>query len=77
MVFAGLALFGVASRWPISRTTLACLLAGYAVVTEGLQAFIPSRTPERADIVENLLGIAVGFVIYAAWARIQRPCGTA
>jgi hypothetical protein len=77
IIFLGLALFSTASRWPISRVTLASLLAAYGVGTEGLQAFIPSRTPEWADVVENLLGIVIGFAVCAAWARIHGPRDTA
>jgi VanZ family protein len=70
LLFAVLAFLGVASRWPFPRTALACLLAGYALATEGLQAFVPPRTPELADVAENLLGIAAGFALYAACVRI-------
>jgi hypothetical protein len=70
VLFTALSFLGVASRWPFPRTTLACLLAGYALATEGLQAFIPPRTPELADVAENVLGIAAGFAIYAACTRI-------
>jgi hypothetical protein len=76
VIFAGLALFGTAGRWPISYAMLAGLLAAYAVGTEGLQSLIPSRTPEWADVVENLLGIAIGFGLCAVWARIRWPRDT-
>lgn len=77
IIFAGLALFGAGSRWPISRTSLVSLLAGYAVVTEGLQAFIPARNPDWADVAENLVGIAVGLAVCAVWMRIERRRGAA
>jgi VanZ family protein len=76
VIFVCLALFGAASRWPVSRTILGALLAAYAVGTEGLQSFIPSRTPEWADVGENMLGIAIGFGLCAVWARIRRPRDT-
>ena len=63
LLFLGLALLAAASRWPVSRTVLAALLVGYALATEALQGAIPPRTPDWADLLENLLGIAVGLSI--------------
>ena len=66
LLFAGLGLLASLGRWRISTTTLACLLGAYGVATEVLQAFIPPRTPELADAVEDLLGVAAGLAIGAA-----------
>jgi hypothetical protein len=70
LLFAGLGLLGSLGRWPISTAKLACLLAAYGIGTEVLQAFIPPRTPEAADAVEDLLGIAVGLAVGAAATRL-------
>jgi len=42
----------------------------YGLATEGLQYFVPARTPELKDVLENLAGIAVGTAL--GWALIGR-----
>jgi hypothetical protein len=66
LLFAGLGLLGSLGRWRISTITLGCLLGAYGVATEALQGFIPPRTPDLFDVVEDLLGVAVGLAIGAA-----------
>ena len=70
LLFAGLGLLGSLGRWPISTAALACLLAAYGLGTEVLQAFVPPRTPQLADAVEDVLGIAAGLAFGAAAARL-------
>ena len=73
LLFAGLGLLGSLGRGRISTAKLACLLGAYGVATEVVQAFIPPRTPELADMVEDLLGVAAGLAIgaTAAWLGLN------
>jgi len=71
LVFALLALLACASRPRLSWATLAALLVGYAVLTETLQAFVPTRTVELLDYLENLLGLAAGGGL---WRLIRSRC---
>ena len=69
--FALLALLAFAARWLSAHWAVALCLIVYAGGTELLQAFIPRRHPELVDCLQNLLGIAIGGLVYsfAAWAR--------
>ena len=49
-----------AARWPLRGAAVMTLLVLYAVSTETLQWFVPSRTVELLDYLENLAGLAVG-----------------
>lgn len=64
LLFTLLALAVHASRWRIRPRLLAGLLVGYALATETLQAFIPNRKVELLDLIENLLGVGMGTVIW-------------
>jgi VanZ family protein len=68
MLFVLLALLVRASRLPLRRGTLVGLLVGYAIVTESLQVFVPTRTVELLDFVENLIGLAAG---WGLWRLIE------
>ena len=61
-------------RWPtrIHGLIVGTLLA-YGLVTESLQAFVPSRSVAWMDYMENMLGVAVGTGIY--WF-VQRYCAS-
>jgi hypothetical protein len=52
-------------RWPkgIGWPIVAVLLA-YGLTTESLQWFVPSRTVELLDYMENIFGVATGTGIY-------------
>ena len=73
-LFAVLGFLAWASRWPLRSGTVLGLLVGYALVTESLQWFIPTRTVELLDYLENLLGLVAGV---GAWHILQRrgPAG--
>ncbi|MCY2988364.1 MAG: VanZ family protein [Planctomycetota bacterium] len=58
-------------RWPI----VAALLA-YGLVIESLQVFVPSRSVELLDYLENMLGVAVGTGIYCLARRLIRSSST-
>ena len=70
--FTLLAVLVHAGRWPVRRRLLVGLLLVYAVVIEGLQWFVPARSVELLDVIENLLGLAVGTAI---WWIAQRRTG--
>lgn len=70
--FLTLALLVVASRGPIRRNFVALALVAYAFVTEGLQWFVPTRHVDPVDLLENLLGLAAGVLL---WHTLQRVIG--
>ena len=70
LLFTLLAFLVCASRWPVRRRLLVGLLVTYAVATEALQWFIPLRSVELPDLLENLLGLAVGTAIW--WIAQKR-----
>ena len=57
-----------ASHWPARPGVVIGLLLAYALVTESLQWFIPTRSVELLDYLENLLGLVAGG---AAWHVLQ------
>ncbi len=71
-IFAGLTLCALLARWPRGRTALWGTLVAYAMATEAIQTFIPPRHGEWGDVAENLLGIAVGIVVYEGMRRLTR-----
>lgn len=71
---AGLTALALMARWPLSRRALFILLVGYALVTELVQAFLPTRTPELLDVVQNLVGIGLGYGAFLlGLAALARP----
>jgi VanZ family protein len=72
-VFVVLSLATLASQFPIPSFVTLAVLAGYAVLTEYLQSYVPPRTMDSLDFVGNFLGILVGAAIYGAgrglWQR--------
>lgn len=70
--FVPLAFFTVSARWPISRTAAAICLVGYAAGTELLQCFVPGREPGVLDLLQNVVGIAVGGLLAAVMVRDPR-----
>jgi hypothetical protein len=63
-LFLGLTLLADMCRWAIRPRWFIGLLVAYATATELLQAFVPPRTVDLADLSENLLGVAAGTVIF-------------
>ena len=68
-LFAMLGFLVWASRLPVRPGLVLGLLVAYALVTESLQWFVPTRTVELLDYLENLLGLAAGG---AVWCALQR-----
>lgn len=75
-VFAGLSMLSCSVRWP-KRPTVAMivLLMTYAVATESLQVFVPTRSIELFDYAANFLGLLTGLAAYSAvcWLRRDSP----
>ena len=69
VVFALLAFVVHASRFPAHRWLISALLVAYALLTESLQGFVPSRSVELLDLLDNLLGLGTGTAI---WLLVQR-----
>lgn len=70
--FTLLALLVQAARFPVRPRVQWAVLAGYALMVESLQWFVPQRSVELADYTENLLGLAVGVLVFwaaSAWAN--------
>lgn len=64
--FAVLAVLALAARWPAPRWALVVLLVVYSGATEIAQSFLPPRTAEWLDWLQNLGGTAIG--IAACWS---------
>jgi VanZ family protein len=67
--FALLTYLLLRARWPWPKGVTVFALLAYAVATELLQALVPPRVPDPADLVLNLLGIAAGGYLYGRRAR--------
>lgn len=68
LLFTLLALFFLASRWPLRRKLVVGGLVAFALGTELLQGLVPHRTVEMFDLAENLLGLVAGT---AAWMMVR------
>jgi len=70
LALLGLTLLAHASRWPLGTGVLVGLLAVYAVAVEVLQVYSPPRDVQLKDLVENVLGVVLGTVL---WWAVVRP----
>lgn len=72
MLYAWIAILWrmLAPQWPRWRIPLA--LAAFGVVTEAMQCFAPGRTPRVSDVLNDVLGIAIGLALVAAIDRAKR-----
>jgi VanZ family protein len=66
--FLVLAMLMLASRWPVPQWGVLLLLAIYGGATEIIQGFIPPRTPELADWLQDMGGLALGTAV--CWALV-------
>lgn len=62
--FSVLSLLIFAACLPLPRWSILLSLAVYGGATEIIQGFIPPRTPEWADWLQDLGGIAIGFACF-------------
>ena len=76
VLFFTLTLLADAARWAVRPRWFFGLLTGYAIAVELLQAFVPPRTVEAMDLIENLSGVAAGTAVYWALHRNSRQCGS-
>ena len=69
--FCVLGFLVAASRFPLRRWWIAGLLLSYAFASELVQYFVPPRTVELRDLLENLAGLSVGVGLWQliAWYR--------
>jgi hypothetical protein len=58
--FLVLAVLALMTRWPAPRWAIVVLLAMYGGMTEVVQGFLPPRTPEWMDGLQDLAGIGIG-----------------
>ncbi len=65
-----LAILCAASRLPWKPATLGIVLIAYALTTESLQGLVDNRVVELIDYTENLLGLAVGAIVWRLGWRI-------
>lgn len=70
--FALLTILTFVSRWPLAWRWQLLVLVGYALATESLQWFVPHRTVELLDYLENLLGIVCAASAIWLWCKIAR-----
>jgi VanZ family protein len=68
--FSVFAVLMLLARWPLPRWSIISLLALYGGASEIIQSFIPPRTPEWIDWVQDLGGVAVGVAICSFAALI-------
>jgi hypothetical protein len=64
IAFAPLGFLGCVSDWPLRRITRFGLLVCYALASEGLQHFLPPRTVDWRDLVQNLAGLVTGAAVW-------------
>jgi hypothetical protein len=62
--FSVLTLLVLAARWPVPTWTQYRFLAAYGLGTELIQAFLPWRSAEMGDLLQDLAGIAAGSAVY-------------
>jgi len=70
VAFTPLGFLAAASVWPPRWFTRMGLLVLYAVGSETLQAWFPPRTPELADLGQDLLGGVLGAAAW--WVLVAR-----
>ena len=58
--FLVLAVLALVTRWPAPRWVIVVLLVIYGGMTEIVQGFLPPRTPDWMDWLQDMGGIAVG-----------------
>jgi hypothetical protein len=71
LLFTLLAAALAAGRPALPLLRLAALLVSFALVSEVLQYFAPGRTPDLADLLVDLSGIAVGMLLGSCLGRLS------
>lgn len=70
--FLVLGLLALATRWPVARWVVVLSLAAYGGGTEILQGLVSRRTPEWADWLQDVAGIAMSVAVYRLGAVAWR-----
>lgn len=72
LAFASLGFTGALSRQPGWRgmAAVAVALVAFGGFIEIVQAFIPGRAGEWADVVADSVGIAIGLALATVWRRL-------
>ncbi|MBZ8141636.1 hypothetical protein CLD22_17230 [Rubrivivax gelatinosus] len=70
LAFALLALSAVRAFPAAPRLVHPGALLGYGVLIEIVQAYVPGRSSEAADVLADLAGILLGSLVAAGWRRI-------
>jgi len=73
LLFTLLSVLAFLSRWRIPSWAVLLMLVVAAVGTELLQSWVPTRTPDMADCLQNLAGIGLGGGLYWTAAWLLRP----
>ncbi len=69
-LFACLAFQASASRWPVHPLLQAIVLILFAAGSEAVQFWLPNRTPRWGCFVQDVSGLALGFVAWKAAAGL-------
>jgi hypothetical protein len=72
--FMVLAVLALMTRWPAPRWLIVVLLIAYGGMTEIVQNFLPSRTAEWGDWLQDVVGIGIGAAACWAAASAVRLC---
>jgi hypothetical protein len=58
--FTTLAILALVTRWPVPRWIIVLTLVVYGGLTEVFQGFVPHRTPDWADWLQDIAGVVAG-----------------
>jgi hypothetical protein len=62
--FAVLAILALTVRWPLPRWLVAVGLIVYGGLIEIVQSFLPPRTAEWEDWLQDIAGVAIGAILW-------------
>jgi VanZ family protein len=62
--FTVLSILTFAAFLPLPRWGILLVLLFYGGVSETMQGLVPSRTPEWADLIQDLAGVVAGFACF-------------
>jgi hypothetical protein len=72
LFFSGLAFLASGSRFNLRPWILAAALIGYGAATEVVQRFVPPRSVDLVDFLEDLSGTLVGIGFWQACAFLAK-----
>ncbi|QDU78469.1 VanZ like family protein [Polystyrenella longa] len=74
-VFSMVSFFILSLCSPAQRANGVKGAISFAIITELLQLFVPNRTCDPYDMIANLMGIAIGFMMVLVWDQLLRRYG--